>query len=462
MSIQKKALPEGVYDRWHKARPQPGEAVCAEHRMVPSREHGRGKRWLVRWTDAGGQQRSESVWDQPGHPSGESGGITYAKALSRSVRSAIYNGRTPDTPGARRKAAEAEARAVRDRQAVPTVAQYIPQFLAQDGRSPSTLVNYENRLRLYVLNSALGERPINEVRHGEVKRFFAQLRADGVSEPTRKSVQTALSALFGAALADDEYDMVKNPAVGLKLPKPRAKPTVQLTWADINGLVEAMPERYRFLVWLGALQGLRAMEAAAVTFSSVRVRERRLYVRAQHQRGELTDRLKTAASVDRIEIGDFLVREFQTHRDTYRQRLTPEEVELRERKGWRPVPEESWDLVTVTPNFTAVAKNTLMQNFGKARAMVGLPDTTGFRHLRHQMDAILVGSGVEPRTVQARMRHSRLSETLDTYGYKMCDVDWDNAPASWEELYGIPAPSNLPPEALIPMAERPRRPVKSV
>ncbi|GHE39438.1 hypothetical protein GCM10018785_06320 [Streptomyces longispororuber] len=44
----------------------------------------------------------------------------------------------------------------------------------------------------------------------------------------------------------------------------------------------------------------------------------------------------------------------------------------------------------------------------------------------------------------------RLSETLDTYGY----LDWVNAPASFEELYGMPAPPGLPGAALVPGAER--------
>ncbi|WP_406499840.1 hypothetical protein OG936_35050 [Streptomyces sp. NBC_00846] len=67
-----------------------------------------------------------------------------------------------------------------------------------------------------------------------------------------------------------------------------------------------------------------------------------------------------------------------------------------------------------------------------------------FRDLRHFADAVLVASGLEPRKVQARMWHARISETLDTYGYLVWEVDWENAPASFEELYGIPAPPGLP------------------
>ncbi|MEU8918655.1 hypothetical protein [Streptomyces nigrescens] len=40
-----------------------------------------------------------------------------------------------------------------------------------------------------------------------------------------------------------------------------------------------------------------------------------------------------------------------------------------------------------------------------------------FRDLRHFADAVPVASGLELRKVQARMRHARLTGTLDTYGY---------------------------------------------
>ncbi|WP_328773245.1 hypothetical protein [Streptomyces sp. NBC_00286] len=51
------------------------------------------------------------------------------------------------------------------------------------------------------------------------------------------------------------------------------------------------------------------------------------------------------------------------------------------------------------------------------------------------------------------MRHGTLAETLDTYGFAL-EVDWKNAPASFEELYGIPAPAGIPEAALTPRSQR--------
>jgi hypothetical protein len=54
-----------VYDRWHKSHPKPTEAECGEHKsrtrqMVPTADHGIGKRWQVRYRDLDGHQRKEN------------------------------------------------------------------------------------------------------------------------------------------------------------------------------------------------------------------------------------------------------------------------------------------------------------------------------------------------------------------------------------------------------------------
>ena len=54
-----------VYDRWHLSRPRKGAEPCAEHSsrtrtLVPSAEHGQGKRWQVRYRDASNEQRKEN------------------------------------------------------------------------------------------------------------------------------------------------------------------------------------------------------------------------------------------------------------------------------------------------------------------------------------------------------------------------------------------------------------------
>ncbi|MDV7215889.1 site-specific integrase [Streptomyces prunicolor] len=82
-----------------------------------------------------------------------------------------------------------------------------------------------------------------------------------------------------------------------------------------------------------------------------------------------------------------------------------------------------------------------------------VPEGTTFRHLRDFMDAVLIASGLPVRSVQTRMRHGTLAMTLDIYGFAL-EVDWENAPASFEELFGIQGPPGLSEAALVPEVER--------
>jgi integrase len=171
--------------------------------------------------------------------------------------------------------------------------------------------------------------------------------------------------------------------------------------------------------------------------------------------------LKTTASESPLAVGSFLLHKYQEHMVRWRAPLTAAELRKRERRGLKPIPQEYEHLVTVTKRWTPVQQSALSHALDaakqKARARgIEVPEGMTFRDLRHFADAVLIASGLEPQKVQARMRHGHLSETLDTYGYLVWEVDWENAPASFVELYGLTAPTGLPQAALVPAAERVR------
>jgi integrase len=60
----------------------------------------------------------------------------------------------------------------------------------------------------------------------------------------------------------------------------------------------------------------------------------------------------------------------------------------------------------------------------RARAKVdGLPAGFTFHDLRHYLASLLIASGADIKTVQARLRHASASTTLDTYGHLWPDAD---------------------------------------
>lgn len=53
----------------------------------------------------------------------------------------------------------------------------------------------------------------------------------------------------------------------------------------------------------------------------------------------------------------------------------------------------------------------------------GLPEGWVFHDLRHYLASLLIASGADIKTVQARMRHATARTTLDTYGHLWPDAD---------------------------------------
>ncbi len=52
-----------------------------------------------------------------------------------------------------------------------------------------------------------------------------------------------------------------------------------------------------------------------------------------------------------------------------------------------------------------------------------LPDEFTFHDLRHYMASLLISSGADIKTVQARMRHASANTTLNVYGHLWPDAD---------------------------------------
>jgi integrase len=57
------------------------------------------------------------------------------------------------------------------------------------------------------------------------------------------------------------------------------------------------------------------------------------------------------------------------------------------------------------------------------RKVDGLPEDFRFHDLRHYLASLLIGSGLDVKVVQHRLRHGSAKTTLDTYGHLWPDSD---------------------------------------
>lgn len=168
------------YDRRHKKRPQAGNEICTTHKKVPSREHGRGKRWLARWRDPDGQQQSES-FDR----------YEDARQHLIKMRGSVDDGTYIDP-----RKGEAQLKAVAE------------QWLAnQTFDNHRTYAQYESRVRNHIIGP-LGSLKLRQIKASTVQTWIKR-RLQVLDETTVGLVFTHLASILAMAVDDDL--IAKNP-----------------------------------------------------------------------------------------------------------------------------------------------------------------------------------------------------------------------------------------------------------
>ena len=165
-----------------------------------------------------------------------------------------------------------------------------------------------------------------------------------------------------------------------------------------RALYDAVPEHLRAAVLLGAFAGLRIAEVSGLRV--VDVDFTRGVVHPVQQWGGKP--LKTDGSAQPIPIPRDLALLLAASVQTY-----PSEMMVTAGAGTDRCPPRA---------IAAVMRDAREQ-------VAGLPDGFTFHDLRHYLASLLIASGADIKTVQARMRHASATTTLDTYEHLWPDAD---------------------------------------
>jgi integrase len=244
-----------------------------------------------------------------------------------------------------------------------------------------------------------GSTPLVKISNAAVRRWAADMLAEGLSPATVRKAVFALRQCLSAAVADNR--LVMNPAADVPLPSEQLKAPRFLTQSEVERLVEAMPDRYRALVLAGAYAGFRWGEAAGLTRRNVDVLRSRLRVvnTAVEVRGHVTlgQEPKTRRSRRSVPVARSVMRQFEEHLAAY-------------------VGPEPDALVFTAPRGGPLARSLFARRVWQpAVARAGLSDVT-FHGLRHSFVAILVAAGCNVREVSEWAGHNNVAFTLTRYG----------------------------------------------
>jgi len=388
---------------------------------LPRRAHGEG----------GLYQRSDGRWEGLAELGRDGSG--------RRRRRSVY-GRT------RRDVARKLATAARERHdgldvgaGEQRLADYLERWLEQrDPRTPSvgvrklrytTWVGYAARMRRHVI-PRLGAIPLAKVTPEHVRTLFGKLAAGGLSATTVAMVRDTLATAFRRAVKDriiafsplDAVDAVqRSKAHSYTLTAEQARAFLRAAEGD--------PLEALYVLALRA--GLRQSEILGLHWRDIDLEAGKLTVKSALIRvtGEGLQDFdpKSAASAATIPLAPAAIGALRAHRTR--------QLELRLRAGsaWQDM-----GYVFTTEVGTPVSQsNMLRRSFYPLCARAGIPTRPGlrFHDLRHACGSLLIAEGVRPKLVQAILRHSKISTTMDLYVHAY-DEDLRGAVASLDRALG--------------------------
>jgi len=361
--MQRRNRRAGVEDRWTKTvRDADGNT-----KTVPSAAHGKGMRWRARYVDERGRE--------------------HAKGFVRKVDATSWlDSQT---------AAIVAGTHVAPRDAQMTVQQWCDTWIEgykvhRDGTVRAA------RVHIRQIVAEFGGMPLSAVRPSQVKAWVARLRTEGMEASYIYALHSRLSQICSDAVHDGVLG--RNPCSRRTSP-PMGKPKVYVaTTEQVWAIHDAVPDHLRVAVLLGAFAGLRVAEAAGLRVSDVD------FIRGVvHPKQQWPDKpLKTDGSDQPIPI--------------------PQDLALLLSASVQKYPSEM--MVTNGPGTDRCGPWIIERAIRDVRDKIhGLPDGFTFHDLRHYLASLLIASGADIKTVQARMRHASARTTLDTYGHLWPDAD---------------------------------------
>lgn len=263
-----------------------------------------------------------------------------------------------------------------------------------DGYTARESTRRQAKTHLEIIRRDFGGKRLANVKPSDVRAWVRALQDEGRAPSYVYALHSRLRQIMEDAVHDGIIPV--NPCSRRTAPPMgRQRPYVATT-AQVWALYDAMPDRNRGSILLGAFAGLRVAEAAAL-------------------RREHVD--WSAGVVSPV------------------QQWPEEPLKTDESMADIPVPAELCDLLAadMTTGQTHVLRNlweqacspwVIERDFRDAAETIdGLPAGFRFHDLRHHFASLLIHSGLSVKEVQARLRHGSAKTTLDTYAHLWPDTE---------------------------------------
>lgn len=339
-----------------------------------------------------------------------------------------------------------------------TLGYLLEQFIqhsASRGRSPTTLAGYRSNAR-QVLASPLADKTLTKLTAHDLDSWYAGLRAAGASQATVVHYHRLLRAALNQA---ERWGWVnRNPAkfatVGgaprLEMHVPTAEQAQALVERAAKGTSPELGPIILFAILVGCRRGeLCGLRWSDVDWTTWRVTFRRSVWEVASKTGlkdTKTHQQRTLA-LDANGMQLLAARRARAEEDA-----RAADVELgSEAYVWATGADGT---APRTPDSLTRAFAHLCDTMEREARAAGRTETWPFRFhdLRHLSATQMVGSGIDPRTVAARLGHADASVTLRVYAHALEERDRDAAELLGRSLGTWAVPAALAPAAAVPAA----------
>jgi integrase len=266
---------------------------------------------------------------------------------------------------------------------------------------PKTRADYESLLRVRILPT-FGKAPIAAIRPIDVREWLARMQAEGLSASRCRQACHLLGAILQTAVADGRIP--SSPCTGMKLPRLPQVEMAYLSPGQLSDLLNVLPAKYRLMVEVLAIAGLRFGEAAALRKARCDLLRNRLVI--AENLSDVSGKLYFVAP------------------KTHQRRMVSIPRSLSERLARTLIqvtaPE---DLVFTSARGAPIRYSNFLGRVWKPSLVeAGLPDM-GVHALRHTCAALLISQGAHPKAIQRHLGHQSITTTLDRYGHLFEDED---------------------------------------
>ena len=302
----------------------------------------------------------------------------------------------------------------------------------------STYISYEGYVRLHIVPE-LGDIKLTSLDLGDLQRFFKKKAGTeknaGLAPKTLKNIYNMLHASLDQAVIDRK--IVRNPILGVKLPKIQAKEMRVLTLEEQEALQKAVSraeELHAYGITFAVNTGVRLGELLGLQWKDVNAKEHSVQIRRTlgrlqkvDEKGRLVKKSKDAASTEIV---------LRSPKSKLSQRTIPLFDELwndlmayKEKqnalKDALGAEYHEQDFIFATPLGTPNDPKVYQMLFKRVVADAGV-EAANFHALRHTFATRALEEGMDIKVLSTILGHAQASTTLNLYAHALPDHKKDS------------------------------------